>query len=268
MLQNKTQYIFLPKEVNLLAVAADYDSPSFTQNNRTEEDLLIRQHLIPLPGVVNEVKALEKIVLGTFLYGNDASEEVFKNKFADHGIIHLAMHGILNQKNPIASSLAFTENGSQVEDNFLHASEISNLSLNAQLVVLSACETGYGKFERGEGIMSLARSFMHAGVPSLVVSLWQVNDYSTAKIMEKFYIELKNGRSKSEALRAAKLFYLENTKDISAHPALWAAFIQLGNPDPLELKQDHFFSFTNLLVLLISSFLILILVRIFIKRQA
>lgn len=267
LLQNKTQYNFLSKEVRLLAVAADYNTTNFTQDNRTEEDLLIRHHLIPLPETVNEVKALEKIALGTFLYGKDASERVFKNKLPNHGIIHLAMHGILNQKNPIASCLAFTENGSQIEDNFLHASEISNLSLSAQLVVLSACETGYGKFERGEGIMSLARSFMHAGVPSLVVSLWQVNDYSTSKIMEKFYSELKEGKRKSEALRAAKLFYLENTKGISSHPALWAAFIQLGNPDSLTLSQEHFFSFTNLFLFLISIFIIIILVRLFLKKR-
>jgi CHAT domain-containing protein/Tfp pilus assembly protein PilF len=267
LLQNKTQYDFLPKSVRLLAIAADYNSSNFTQNNRTEEDQLMRHHLIPLPEAVNEVKALEKIALGTFLYGNDASERIFKNKLPNHGIIHLAMHGILNQKNPIASSLAFTENGSQVEDNFLHASEISNLSLEAQLVVLSACETGYGKFERGEGIMSLARSFMHAGVPSLVVSLWQVNDYSTSKIMEYFYKELKNGKSKSEALQAAKILYLENTEGIASHPALWAAFIQLGNSEPLELEQEHFFSLTNIFLFLISIFIILILLRLFLKRR-
>lgn len=267
LLQNKTQYDFLPKEVRLLAVAADYDNTNFTQNNRTEEDLFIRQHLIPLPEAANEVKTLEKIALGTFLYGNDASEAVFKKNLLDHGIIHLAMHGILNQKNPSASSLAFTEDGSSVENNFLHASEISNLSLNAQLVVLSACETGYGKFERGEGIMSLARSFMHAGVPSLVVSLWQVNDYSTSKIMELFYQKLRNGESKSESLRAAKLFYLENTNGISSHPALWAAFIQLGNPDPLELEQERIFSLTNLFLLIISILIILFLARLFLKRR-
>lgn len=267
LLQNKTRYNFLAKKVRLLAVAADYKNTSFTQKNRTEEDLLIRHNLLHLPEAVNEVKALEKMALGTFLYGNNASERVFKDTLPKHGIIHLAMHGILNQKNPIASSLAFTENGDEVEDNFLHASEISNLSLNAQLVVLSACETGYGKFERGEGIMSLARSFMHAGVPSLVVSLWQVNDYSTSKIMTHFYTELKNHKSKSEALQAAKLFYLENSKGISTHPALWAAFIQLGNSDPLELKQEQCFTFVNLALFLVSSFLILIIIRFFIKRQ-
>lgn len=267
LLQNKTQYNSLPKEMHLLAVAAEYNKAHLTQKNRTEEDQFIRQHLVPLPAAVSEVKALEKIALGTFLYKNDASEELFKAKLSNHSIIHLAMHGILNQKNPIASSLAFTENGSTVEDNFLHASEISNLSLNAQLVVLSACETGYGKFERGEGIMSLARSFMHAGVPSLVVSLWQVNDYSTSKIMENFYIELLNGKHKSEALRAAKLYYLKNTNGISSHPALWAAFIQLGNSEPLELKQEDFFSFSTLFLVLFPVFILLIIVRLFLKRK-
>jgi CHAT domain-containing protein len=267
LLQNKTRYNFLAKKVRLLAVASDYKSTSFVQKNRTEENILIRNQLIPLPEAINEVKALEKMAFGTFLYGNNASERVFKDTLPNHGIIHLAMHGILNQKNPIASSLAFTENGDPLEDNFLHASEISNLSLNTQLVVLSACEPGSGKFERGEGIMSLARSFMHAGVPSLVVSLWQVNDYSTSKIMVRFYTELKKHKSKSEALQAAKLFYLENSKGVSAHPALWAAFIQLGNSDPLELKQEPFLTFSKVLLFLISSFLILIIVLFFNKKR-
>lgn len=267
LLQNQNQYNQLSKQVKVLAVAADYENPNFTQDNRTEEDLLIRHHLIPLPEVVNEVKALEKLTLGTFLYGNKASEANFKEQASKHGVLHLAMHGILNQKNPIASSLAFTETGNKKEDNFLHASEISNLDLEAQLVVLSACETGYGKFERGEGIMSLARSFMHAGVPSLVVSLWQVNDYATSKIMTVFYQALKNGKTKSAALRSAKLFYLEQTEGISAHPALWAAFIQLGNASELELTDRHFFSWTNLILLFISIFLILLLLRMFLKSR-
>ncbi len=267
LLKNKDQYNFLSQNVRLLAVAADYNKTNFTQQNRTEEDLLIRHNLAPLPEAINEVKTLEKIALGTFLYGNEASEHLFKKKVPQHGIIHLAMHGILNQKNPIASSLAFTENGSEVEDNFLHAFEISNLSFDAQLVVLSACETGYGKFERGEGIMSLARSFMHAGVPSLVVSLWQVNDYSTSKIMEYFYNELKMGKTKSEALQAAKLFYLENTEGISAHPALWAAFIQLGNHEALKLEQELLFSMTNLFLFILSIVLVIVLFRLFLRRR-
>ena len=237
LLQNKSQNQQYHSTGKLLAVAADYNKNNLIPKERTPKEIKLRKHLIPLPEVVNEVKALETMFDGDFLYGKAANEQTFKDNISDYTVIHLAMHGLLDSKNPIASGLAFTEDGNTEEDNFLYASEISNLPLNAQLVVLSACETGYGKFERGEGIMSLARSFMHAGAPSLVVSLWQVNDYSTSKIMGLFYKGLKEGLTKSKALQQAKLKYLDNTTGIASHPALWAAFIQLGNREALLLNQ-------------------------------
>ncbi|BDS10760.1 CHAT domain-containing protein [Aureispira anguillae] len=267
LLQNKQQYDTQAKQVELLAVAADYKNKVVTQKNRSEEDLMFRRNLKPLPAAVNEVKALEKVTKGIFLYDQQANETLFKKHLPHYGLIHLAMHGILNKKNPIASSLAFTEDGAQTEDNFLHAFEISNLPLNAQLVVLSACETGFGKFEKGEGIMSLARSFMHAGVPSLVVSLWQVNDYSTSEIMRFFYTELKKGKSKSAALRSAKLTYLKQRNGIAAHPALWAPFIQLGNQEPLTLSAFQLFSFVNGLLLLFFGIIIVFLARLFLRKK-
>lgn len=237
LLQNKLQSQQDYSTGKLLAVAAEYNKNNIIYQGRDPKDIELRKRLIVLPEAVNEVKALETMFDGDFWYGKAASEGTFKNNVADYAVIHLAMHGLLDSKNPIASSLAFTEDGNAEEDNFLYASEISNLSLNAQLVVLSACETGYGKFERGEGIMSLARSFMHAGVPSLVVSLWQVNDYSTSKIMGLFYEGLKKGLTKSQALRQAKLTYIEHAVGIASHPALWAAFIQLGDREALLLNK-------------------------------
>jgi len=147
------------------------------------------------------------------------------------------MHGILNTATPLLSSLAFTENGDSLQDNFLEAHEISSMQLQSDLVVLSACETGYGKFEQGEGVMSLARSFMYAGVPSLLVSLWQVNDGSTAIIMKSFYKNLEVGQSKDLALTNAKLNYINHAKGITAHPAFWSPFIQIGNSNPIALKK-------------------------------
>jgi len=223
----------------LLAVAATYNQNNIVKEGRSPKAIQLRKKLTDLPEAANEVKALETMFEGDFLYGNAANEKSFKNNISDYAVIHLAMHGLLDAKNPIASSLAFTEDGNPEEDNFLHAAEINNLPLNAQLVVLSACETGYGKFERGEGIMSLARSFMHAGAPSLVVSLWQVNDYSTSIIMELFYEGLKNGLTKSEALRQAKLNYIQNAQGIASHPALWAAFVQLGDREALVLPNNN-----------------------------
>lgn len=221
----------------MLALAADY-SP---KKEGALKHLLptyqsLRKTLQPLPDAQKEIDNLSSLLEGNFLSGAAVNEAFFKEKAKEYSIIHLAMHGILNHDSPILSALAFSENGDTVENNFLQAYEISKLELNASLVVLSACETGYGEFEEGNGIASLARSFMYAGVPSLVVSLWQVNDQCTGHIMEMFYTNLKEGMNKAEALRQAKLTYLKRAERIAAHPAFWSPFIQLGARTPVQLS--------------------------------
>jgi CHAT domain-containing protein/Flp pilus assembly protein TadD len=255
----------IPKR-GVLAFAAEY--PSISSNSFSHQrggDIgTVREGLQPLPGAVEEVNLLQKHLFGTFHNGLTASEENFKKEASNYGIIHLAMHGVLNSKNPILSSLVFSEDSSAVEDNFLRAYEIAQLDLNADLVVLSACETGYGKFQQGEGVMSLAHSFSYAGASSVLMSLWQVNDFSTSQIMTNFYTNLACGTSKEVALRKAKLDYLKNKENKAAlHPAFWAAFVQTGDIEPLELvsktgktfKQMHFIfmGLASLLVLIIGG---------------
>lgn len=230
-----------PKKQQILAFASSYPKgtgmPNMVNNDLNAKLRMLRASLNELPATQKEVKILEEMFEGQFWYEKEANEQNFKNTASDYAVIHLAMHGILNQELPMASSLAFSEDGDTLEDDFLHIYELSQLELNAQLVVLSACETGYGKFEQGEGIMSLARSFMYAGGQSLLMSLWQVNDQSTARIMNKFYANLSKGMPKDEALQQAKYNYLEDVKGIGAHPGFWAAFIQLGNPEAIKIDQ-------------------------------
>lgn len=221
----------------VLAFAASYPKSQHSLFNlRSESICNIRGALEDLPAAAKEVKALSKIFKGQFLTGKNASEANFKKLAPEYSVIHLAMHGVSNEAAPILSSLAFSEDYEAIEDNFLQAYEIAQLPLKANLVVLSACETGYGKFQQGEGVISLARSFMYAGVPSLVVSLWQVNDQATAIIMRSFYQNLAKGMSKSMALRQAKLSYLDLFEGIAVHPALWSAFIQVGDSSAIELE--------------------------------
>ncbi|BDS09369.1 CHAT domain-containing protein [Aureispira anguillae] len=196
----------------------------------------LRLSLPQLPESEHEVNVLAQNFEGNFLIGEQANEQLFKEKALGYGIIHLAMHGRSNSRIPMLSSLAFTEDNNQEENNFLEAYEISQLELNANLVVLSACETGYGKFKQGEGVISIARSFMYAGAPSLIVSLWQVNDASTAVLMQSFYHYLAAGKTKDAALRQAKLDYIQSAKGDKAHPIFWSAFIQLGNTAPIALE--------------------------------
>jgi len=222
----------------VFACAADYepvDSIALYKHRRRHVAER-RTSLTELPDAAQEVTALAALFEGNFLQGKAVNEAHFKQTAKDYGVIHLAMHGVLHPRVPMLSSLAFTEDMDSLEDNFLQAYEISQLKLNADLVVLSACETGYGKFEQGEGIVSLARSFMYAGTPSLVVSLWQVNDLATALIMQLFYQKLADGLPKDIAMRQAKLAYIKRADNAAAHPAYWSPFIQLGDSRAVELQ--------------------------------
>lgn len=260
--ERRQQNRSIPKR-GVLAFAAEYPkvSPNSFSHQRGGNIGVLREGLQPLPGAKEEVKLMEQYLFGEFHNGLTASEENFKKHASDYGIIHLAMHGVLDNKNPILSSLVFSEDSSAVEDNFLRAYEIAQLDLNADLVVLSACETGYGKFQQGEGVMSLAHSFSYAGASSILMSLWQVNDFSTSKIMKNFYTNIAKGWTKEKALRQAKLDYLEQTpQSIGSHPAFWAAFVQTGDVEALELvaktgktfKQMELIFLTGLSILLLA----------------
>jgi CHAT domain-containing protein len=143
----------------------------------------------------------------------------------------------------------------------LTSSEIYTSNSKANLAVLSACNTGSGKLEKGEGVMSMARAFHFSGVPAVVMSLWKVPDFETKTIMIDFYKYLKKGKSKSEALRLSKLDYLKNNSDKRLrHPYFWSGFVVSGNTDPLILKQG-----TNYILwlgmLLFASVLAVLLVK-------
>ena len=109
--------------------------------------------------------------------------------------------------------------------------DLYNLQLNADMVVLSACETGIGELQKGEGIISLARGFTYAGAKSIITSLWSVEDECTKKIMISFYEYLDQGLAKDAALRQAKLDYIndEQTTHVDAHPFYWSPFIGVGD---------------------------------------
>ena len=163
------------------------------------------------------------------------------------------------------SSLAFAEDKDTVENNFWQAHEIASCNLNANLVVLSSCETGYGAFQQGNGIASIARAFMYADVSALVVSLWPVNDQSTAPLMQYFYHNLAKGIHKDQALQNAKLSYIEQAEEHRAHPAYWAPFIQQGDNCPIQLRKKIPLSTWGLLALFLL--LVLAVVPIYTKRK-
>ncbi len=160
--------------------------------------------------------------------GQDAKEENVKNSqaLATARRIHFATHGLISERQPQYSSLVLTLDGDTREDGLLQVYEIFNLKLQADLVVLSACQTGLGQQLKGEGIIGLTRAFMYAGAPSVVVSVWRVADASTAELMVGFYRHLDRGDDKAEALRRAKLELMKNPR--YAHPYFWAPFVLIG----------------------------------------
>ena len=158
--------------------------------------------------------------------GKEAGEETVKKiRLGDYQIIHFACHGFLDEKMPFRSALVLSSAEDDKEDGFLQAREIANLHLAAELVVLSACQTGRGYMEKGEGILGLTRTFFYAGARSVVSTLWEIGDKATAEFMGQFYHQLSRKKDKAQALRLAKLGLL---KTKYAHPFYWASFVLHG----------------------------------------
>lgn len=152
-------------------------------------------------------------------------------RLREHRILHFATHSIVNDRQPELSGLVLSLVGPDglPRQGFLRLHEIYNLELNAGLVVLSACQTGVGPEVRGEGLAGIVRGFMYAGVPGVVVSLWDVDDEATAELMSRFYgYLLEHGQPPSTALRRAQLDLLKSAQ--WHDPAFWAGFVFVGDP--------------------------------------
>jgi CHAT domain-containing protein len=183
--------------------------------------------LDPLKGAEKETLAIakffqDKLLKTKAITGKDATKAAFKQKLSSARIIHLATHGLLadtDKSIPTAIALAPTKN----DDGLLTPAEIIDLSINAELVVLSACDTGRGAIT-GDGVVGLSRAFITAGAPSVIVSLWAVPDTPTAELMTEFYQQWQQNPDKAVALRNAML----NTMKKRPAPVNWAAFTLIG----------------------------------------
>ena len=161
--------------------------------------------------------------------GADAREENVKSeRLGDFRYIHFASHGFLDELHPGRSGILLSRALDSKEDGILQTGEIMRLKLNADIVTLSACSTGLGKFVNGEGVLGLTRAFFYAGARNVAMSLWNVNDSATAALMKSFYLNLRRGLPKSEALRQAKLSLLHGSQISWRHPYFWAAFVLDG----------------------------------------
>lgn len=242
---------------NALVIAPSYESAIIP-----EGELVVRGASFNLTGALEEAGEVGEILNGKVLLEDRALKSSFKKSAKNYDLLHFSMHSLLNDIDPELSNLAFYDGE---EDNKLYINELYGMQLNAHMAVLSACNTGIGKEETGEGIVSLNRAFTFAGVPSVVSSLWSAPDKATREIMVNFYENLKSGSSKPDAMRAAKLSYLENQKvELFKHPFYWAGFVSHGNTSPLEISGSNS---KILQYVLIGGLLILVMGWILIRKR-
>jgi CHAT domain-containing protein len=214
-------------ELSLLA----FGNPLVQRGTEERLNYVVRSdRLNPLPETEKEVRSLQE------LYGQsdshvyvqgEAQEERLKEEARNSKILHLATHGILNPAAPLYSQIVLSQRGN--DDGLLEAWEIMNLKLNADLVVLSACDTALGKVSNGEGMIGLTWAFFIAGSSTTVVSQWKVLSASTTELMLAFHKNLHSSEvhSSAEALRNAALKLMQ--KDEYRHPFYWAPFVVIGS---------------------------------------
>lgn len=247
----------------LVAFAPSFgDAPLALQRSPTSQ---VNYSLGNLKGSKQEVERIKDFFPSTLKIGEEATKTAFLAHISKAKIIHLATHGLLNEDNGSYSSIAFAPNNT--EDNLLYAFELYGLDMNADLVVLSACNTALGKWKAGEGVMSLARGFTSTGCKSILMSLWAVADQSAPTIIPDFYQHLANGEDKSSALQKAKLNYLKEADANGAHPYYWASLTLTGDIVPLSTAAANPFS-RNLNFLLLGGLAILLSIILVIKKRA
>lgn len=248
-----------PKRKNQLKLIAYV--PEFNPNpdsvSRSADIILKDNTLNPLKGAKEESKLIVDLFSGKLKSGLEATERNFKEEAANFDIIHLATHSIVNESNFDYTKMIMEQD--EMEDGHLHAFEIVNMNLNAQLVTLSACNTGFGKIRKGEGVMSLSRAFAYAGVPATVVSLWPASDKSTPELMKYFYQNLKEGQRKSEALNNARKEYLATATGKARHPFYWGGFVVIGDDSPITSENSYVAMILSILFLLTAVPIVLVI---------
>lgn len=191
------------------------------------------------PFALRTAQKLRSTMHAELMLGSAASEPAFRSAAARYGILHLGTHAEMNATSPMYSRLVLSKDGVDADpdaDGYLHAYEIYELDLRAQLAVLTACETGAGQND-GEGVRSLGYSFAYAGCPSLVMSLWSIDEKTSSEIIARFYEHLADGMPKHEALREAKLGYLASASDELRQPYYWAGLVLVGDVQPVALER-------------------------------
>ncbi|HEV7242388.1 MAG TPA: CHAT domain-containing protein [Thermoanaerobaculia bacterium] len=184
-----------------------------------------------LPDALHEVQTIRRLypaAAAKVLVGAAASEDAFKRDAARYRVLHVATHGLFDERAPMYSALLLSAPADGSEDGFLEAREIANLSLRSDVAILSACDTARGRYGAGEGLIGMSWALQVAGCPTAIVSQWKAASAPTARLMIAFHRHLLTGASKSESLRRASMELMRTKK--YAHPFYWAPFVLVGAP--------------------------------------
>lgn len=239
-----------PKGHTVLAFAPSFDGIVSVSNAD-------RGKLLPLPNNKKEVEQILTSFNGRSFIDKEASLLNFKSQLSSFGVVHLATHAIFDDAAPEYSYLAFSQNENATE-NLLYVADLYNLKIDADLVTLSACESGLGNLKRGEGFMSLARGFFYSGAASIASTLWKINDASTTALMHGFYKNLSKGDPKDVALQKAQVEFLNiNRQNGFSHPYYWSGFVISGNTVPLSISNNWIWVLIGVIAVLVGIFLYL-----------
>lgn len=231
-------------------------APNYIESTSSSETRNTKSNLAGAKSEANQIST----ILPSIIYNDEnLTKKTFITTAKNATVLHLAMHAEVNENYPELSRLLFSDNPKN-EDEQLYLEEFYGLSLKADLAVLSACNTGVG-FEKNGSLASFQRAFTFAGVPATVASLWEVPDAATAAIMVSFYKNLKSGQSKSEALKNAKLTYIENHKNTKlASPFFWAGFVVYGSDNPI-LEEKNITVYWIIFVIILIGLLLFFLIK-------
>ena len=228
----KNEYLKKRNMKDLIAFSNSFDPSPNASNSQ-----IILKELFPLTGTRMEPLKYANLEIDRIL-SHIHSKDIFKDTFStaqnlgkseldDYKIIHFATHVLINDIKPLRSAIILSTNIKAEEDGFIQVNEIMEMKIAADLVVLSACQTGLGRLLRGEGIEGLNRAFFYAGASSVLMTLWSINDQASAQLMDRFYYHLGHSASIMKALQRAKLDMIESP--YYSHPYYWAGYILSGD---------------------------------------
>ncbi|MEL6625674.1 MAG: CHAT domain-containing tetratricopeptide repeat protein [Bacteroidota bacterium] len=215
-------------------------APTFPDEDLQEPDslLALRSNFLQnLPFAQEEIRQVADLMNGRTFLGPSATVQNFVKEAPKGRIVHIASHSILEDLYPLDSRLIFSPEEDQSE---LTLAEVYNLQMDAELVVLSSCESGKGALAKGEGIMSLSRAFFYAGSQSALITLWEVEDRSAKDILYPFFEQLQAKQNKAKALQQSKLDFITYVGESSfAHPFFWGPFVLVGKQGAIEPATDR-----------------------------